>query len=93
MSGDHRPIGRASVGDMWTIRLRGGYLFCWDESMLPVRKVSKARKNKRRAHHHLAKPNLVGCPKCGVAKMPHAACGNCGYVSSGVALAVDEQES
>ncbi|MBN1506873.1 MAG: 50S ribosomal protein L32, partial [Sedimentisphaerales bacterium] len=27
--------------------------------MLPARKVSKARKRKRRAHHALSRPNLV----------------------------------
>lgn len=61
--------------------------------MLPVFKSSKARKNKRRSHHALRPPNLVACPKCGVSKLPHAACDNCGYVSSGVALPVKEQEA
>jgi large subunit ribosomal protein L32 len=61
--------------------------------MLPVRRSSKARKNKRRSHHALARPNLVACPKCGVAKLPHSACENCGYVSSEVALVLKEQES
>lgn len=61
--------------------------------MLPVARTSKARKNKRRSHHALSRPNLVACPKCGDAKPPHAACDNCGYVSSSVALPMKDQES
>ena len=35
----------------------------------------------------------AACPKCGMSKLPHAACDNCGYVSGGVALVLKEQES
>ncbi len=49
--------------------------------MLPVKKKSKCDKRKRRAHHALSPVNLVSCPKCGHAKLPHAACTPCGYVS------------
>ena len=61
--------------------------------MLPVFKSSKSRKRMRRSHHAMTPPNLVACPKCGISKLPHAACENCGYVSGSVALPVKEQES
>jgi large subunit ribosomal protein L32 len=61
--------------------------------MVPVAKTSKARKNKRRSHHALRRPNLVACPKCNAAKLPHGACEQCGYVSSSVALVLKDQES
>ena len=61
--------------------------------MLPPRRTGKARKRKRRSHHALNRPNLVACPKCGVAKRPHAACENCGYVSGRVALPLEKEET
>jgi large subunit ribosomal protein L32 len=60
------------------------------EPMVPVKKTSKCRKRKRRSHHALRRANLVSCPKCSKMKLPHAACGRCGYVSPKLALPVGE---
>jgi large subunit ribosomal protein L32 len=46
---------------------------------VPKRKISKARKNRRRAHDSLNKPALATCPKCGQSKRPHFKCPNCGH--------------
>jgi large subunit ribosomal protein L32 len=45
---------------------------------VPKRRVSKARKLKRRAHHHLKKPSLSTCPQCHAPTMPHRVCNECG---------------
>ncbi len=46
---------------------------------VPKRKVSKARRDKRRANWKLTLPGMATCPKCGEFKVPHRVCGNCGY--------------
>lgn len=45
---------------------------------LPKRKISHARKNKRRAHHALVVPELTVCPNCKRAMQQHHACAFCG---------------
>ncbi len=54
--------------------------------MLPVKKKSKSRTRTRRSHHRLTPMNYSLCPKCGQAKKPHAACGNCGYLNEKITL-------
>jgi len=61
--------------------------------MQPVQKISKMRKRKRRSHHALSPIRYVRCAQCGNAKLPHAACGNCGFVNQDLALAVEEKQS
>ncbi|RJP39058.1 MAG: 50S ribosomal protein L32 [Phycisphaerales bacterium] len=61
--------------------------------MLPVKKTSKSAKRKRRSHHALRPVNLAPCPKCSRPKLPHAACGLCGYVSARQALPLGEEEA
>ncbi len=49
---------------------------------VPKRKVSKARRDKRRSSvWKLDAPTLVECPQCHALKVPHKACPECGYVN------------
>ena len=46
---------------------------------VPKKKVSKSRRNNRRAHDALSTKNAIECPNCGELKLPHHICGACGY--------------
>lgn len=46
---------------------------------VPKGKVSKARRNKRRANWKLDAPNMIECPQCREYIMPHTVCKFCGY--------------
>ncbi|NYE58222.1 50S ribosomal protein L32 [Carboxydothermus ferrireducens] len=46
---------------------------------VPKRRVSKARKNKRRSQWKIAAPKLVSCPHCHQLMIPHRVCKSCGY--------------
>lgn len=61
--------------------------------MLPVKKTSKSRTRTRRAHHALKPVNYSLCPKCDQAKLPHAACQNCGYLNPRVTLKLGKEEA
>lgn len=54
-------------------------------------KVSKSRRNNRRAHDSLKGYNPAECPNCGEEKRPHHVCPSCGhYADREVIAAVDE---
>jgi large subunit ribosomal protein L32 len=61
--------------------------------MQPVHKKSKMRKRTRRSHQALKPVQLISCPQCGQAKLPHAACANCGYVNAHTSIRVTAEES
>ena len=61
--------------------------------MLPTKKTSKSRTRTRRSHHRLKVVNYSLCSKCGQAKLPHAACTNCGYLNSTITLKLGKEES
>lgn len=60
--------------------------------MLPVKKTSKSRTRTRRSHHRLKSNNYSVCKRCGNAKLPHAACANCGYVNPKITLDLGKED-
>jgi len=46
---------------------------------VPKRKVSPSRRNMRRSHHALSRPDYAECANCGELKRPHHVCTKCGY--------------
>lgn len=46
---------------------------------VPKSKISKSRRNMRRAHDALKASAYNECPNCGELKRPHHVCGACGH--------------
>ncbi len=61
--------------------------------MLPKKKTSKTRTRTRRSHHAIANTNYSVCKQCGNAKLPHAACDNCGYLNPKITLELGKEET
>ena len=58
---------------------------------VPKRKVSKARRDKRRSNvWKLQAPTLVACPECGAYHLPHRVCKQCGTYNGKTVLTVEE---
>ena len=57
---------------------------------VPKGKISKARRNKRRANWKLSAPNLVECSKCGELMMSHHACKSCGTYNKREVVKVED---
>ena len=58
---------------------------------VPQRKMSKARRDSRRANWKLAAPGLVECPQCHELKRPHHVCTECGYYDGKEVVKEDEE--
>ncbi len=48
-------------------------------SIAPKRRVSRQRRDTRRANWKLATPQLVPCPQCHALIRAHRVCSECGY--------------
>ncbi len=46
---------------------------------VPQNRVTRSRRNMRRAHDALSAGNPSECPNCGELKRPHHVCPACGY--------------
>ena len=60
---------------------------------VPKGKVSKARRNSRRANWKLELPGIVECPQCHEMKLTHRVCKNCGYYNGRQVLKVAEDKA
>jgi len=49
---------------------------------VPKKKISKSRRDLRRANDHLKPTGYVECANCGEMKLPHHVCRACGYYDS-----------
>ena len=59
---------------------------------VPKRKVSKARRDKRRSSTwKLATPGMVKCPNCGELVLNHHVCKSCGMYDGEQVLVVEDK--
>ncbi|GGH56311.1 50S ribosomal protein L32 [Frigidibacter albus] len=49
---------------------------------VPQNRVTRSRRNMRRAHDALVAANPAECPSCGELKRPHHVCASCGTYDS-----------
>jgi len=54
-------------------------------------KVSKSRRNNRRAHNALVAGNPNECPNCGELKRPHHVCASCGFYGDKEVISMTEE--
>jgi large subunit ribosomal protein L32 len=60
--------------------------------MVPVQRKTHSQTRKGRSHDALTPVHAVRCPNCGQAKLPHAACPECGYVRPGLTVQLSKEE-
>ena len=46
---------------------------------VPQNKITRSKRNMRRAHDALVAGNPAECPNCGELKRPHHVCASCGH--------------
>ena len=58
----------------------------------PKRKLSKGRRDRRRAQDALDSLDLVQCSNCGEMRLPHTVCPNCGHYEGREVISVSKEE-
>lgn len=60
---------------------------------LPKRKVSKGRRDRRRAHDFIEVPNLVQCSNCGEMRLSHRVCPSCGHFRGREVISIEKESN
>ncbi len=60
---------------------------------VPKGKVSKARRNSRKANWKISVPAVVECPHCHEKKLAHQVCKKCGYYDKKQVINLDEKKN
>ncbi len=58
----------------------------------PKRKHSKGRRDRRRAHDSLTAINTTTCSNCGMVRLPHTVCPNCGHYKGREIIEIDKDK-
>lgn len=58
----------------------------------PKRKISKGRRDRRRAHDSLSTASLVQCSNCGEMRLPHTICPSCGHYQGREVVQVEKEK-
>jgi large subunit ribosomal protein L32 len=58
---------------------------------LPKRKLSKGRRDRRRAHDAIIGNNLVQCSNCGEMRLPHTVCPSCGHYQGREVISIEKE--
>lgn len=58
---------------------------------VPQNKVTRSKRNMRRAHDHLTAAAYLECSNCGELKRPHHVCGACGHYRDREVVATVEE--
>ena len=58
--------------------------------IVPKRRTSRARRDKRRSHDALRRPAQAPCPQCSAPRTPHRVCSNCGHYRDRTVVETDE---
>ncbi len=58
----------------------------------PKRKLSKGRRDRRRAQDALQAINLVQCSNCGEMRLPHTVCPKCGQYQGREVISVETEK-
>lgn len=59
---------------------------------VPKEKVSKARRNSRKANWKISTPSMMECPHCHEQKLTHRVCPKCGYYDGREVIAKKQEK-